>query len=471
MKLIYSYLFLLLFLIISYPSFGQAPEGYEREVLVQENNDTLIVHRKFGDLWFGGFAGISLNSYFGDLVLEPSNEGQMDPFAKTTIYPPGSGSGLFVGVIGEWQPINSDWGASLQIRFFDSRFANTETDKENDSLNTYWKAESALQYISITPSARYNTSISGLYITGGLDFELNSSSDIKVGKFFENGAPIDHLKIVKLEELKTRLGINLGLGYEFIIADINKKYRARVSPYVSLHAGSTILTDYGSSWNAVMVRAGVQIKIGKDRRTFDTLPFDPTFKSSPRYYATIKSDQGIEVDLSDFRQDVEPAWIAIIKEPAIQEEIREEPILDLADVRSERPIESEEVTRPTPTSTRKIDVVPGDTVNFSFRTSSSSELTTEAKAYLNAVAEVIKGDPNKIVRIRGHSDNRGTLAQNTQRSKSRADKAREYLISRGVSGGRVFAAGVGSLYPIGDNDTEAGRRMNRRIEIQVIETR
>ncbi len=473
---IFSYLVICFLLIISYNSGAQAPEGYQRDVIVQENNDTLVVHRKHGDFWVGGFAGFSLNSYFGDLVLTPSREGLMDPFAKTTIYPPGSGSGLFIGVLGEWLPINSDWGASLQIRFFDTRQANTQTEAASDGLNTYWKAETDLKYISISPSARYNTSLSGLYLTGGFDFEINTSSDVKVGKYFENGAPIDQLQIVKLEELKTRYGINLGVGYEFVIADINKKYRAKVSPYVSLHAGSTILTDYASNWNIIMLRAGFQIKLGKDSRTFDTLPFNPNYRISPRYYASIKSDHGIEVDLSEFRQDVKPVWIAMIAQPAIQEEIREEPIFDLADVRSERPVEEEVLTRetpnPTPTpTTRKIDVVPGDTVNFSFRTSSSSELTTEAKAYLNAVAEVIKSDPNKIVRIRGHSDNRGTLTQNTQRSKARADKARQYLISRGVPGGRVFAAGVGSLYPIGDNDTEAGRRDNRRIEIQVIETR
>jgi outer membrane protein OmpA-like peptidoglycan-associated protein len=414
---------------------------------------------------------VSLSSYFGDLVLKPNSGMQMSPFTENTIYPPGAGNGLFVGIIGEWQPINKDWGAWLQIRFFDSRNSETETDIANDSLNTFWKAKSDLSYISISPGARYNTSIPGLYLTGGLDFELNQSSDVKVGKYFENGSPIDHLKIVELEELKTRFGINLGLGYEFVIADINKQFRARVSPYVSMHAGSTILTDFNSSWNAIMLRAGVQIKIGKDRKTYDTLPFDPTFKSAPRYYATIKSDEGISVDVAGFRQEVEPAWIAVIKAPAIQEEIREEPILDLADVRSERPIEEEEVSAPVPTTSRKINVVPGDTVNFSFRTSSSSELSTESKAYLNAVAEVLKGDPNKIVRIRGHSDNRGTLAQNTQRSNERASKARQYLISRGVPGGRVFAAGVGSLYPIGDNNTEAGRRKNRRIEIQVIQTR
>ncbi len=471
LKQIHSLVFILILFGSIYYSNAQAPEGYQRDIQVMDNNDTLVIERKHGDFWFGTFAGVSLNSYFGDLVLKPSTEGLMNPFAQTNVYPPGSGSGIFLGVIGEWLPIDSKWGASLQVRFFDSRFSNAETDIANDSLQTYWKAETDLNYISISPAARYNTSIKGLYLTGGLDFELNNSTDVKVGKYFENGSPIDELKIVSIEEIKTRFGINLGLGYEFVIADINKKFRARVSPYLSLHAGSKILTDYGSSWNTIMMRAGLQIKIGKDKRTYDTLPFDKSYQAPTRYYASVKNEQGIEVNLSDFKQTLPPVWIAQVEIPAIQEEIREEPILDLADVRSERPVDTEPEPIPIPTTSRKINVVPGDTVNFSFRTSTSSELTTESKAYLNAVAEVLKGDPNKIVRIRGHSDNRGTLTQNTQRSSSRADKARDYLVGRGVPSGRVFAAGVGSLYPIGDNNTEAGRLKNRRIEVQVIETR
>jgi outer membrane protein OmpA-like peptidoglycan-associated protein len=459
----------LIFLCV-YSGFSQADEGYERDIRILKSNDTLVVHRKFGDFWFGAFSGVSLNSYFGDLIIKPSAEGLMNPFAQTTVYPPGSGSGLFIGVMGEWVPINENWGAWLKVRFYDSRFSSTQTQIATDSLNTYWKAETSLQYITISPGARYNTSISGLYLTAGLDFELNSSTDVKVGKAFENGSPIDELKIVQIDKAKARYGINLGVGYEFVIADINRKYRARISPYFSLHAGSNILTDYGSSWNAVMARAGLQIKIGKDRQTFDTLPFNPAYKEPPRYYASIKSDAGIQVDLSDFRSTLVSAWLTQVEVPAIQEEIREEPILDLADVRSERPEEQLEATKPVPVQ-KKIEVVPGDTVNFSFRTSASSELTTDAKAYLNAVAEVLKGDPNKIVRIRGHSDNRGTLPQNTQRSNARADEARKYLISRGVPAGRVFAAGVGSLYPIGDNNVESGRRKNRRIEVIVVSTR
>jgi outer membrane protein OmpA-like peptidoglycan-associated protein len=44
----------------------------------------------------------------------------------------------------------------------------------------------------------------------------------------------------------------------------------------------------------------------------------------------------------------------------------------------------------------------------------------------------------------------------------------EYMIRKGISKDRVIAVGYGSSRPKADNDTEAGRKQNRRIEIRVV---
>ena len=52
---------------------------------------------------------------------------------------------------------------------------------------------------------------------------------------------------------------------------------------------------------------------------------------------------------------------------------------------------------------------------------------------------------------------------------NRAQSARDYLVSRGVSASRITIDGRGEREPIADNQTEAGRARNRRIEIFLAE--
>lgn len=73
------------------------------------------------------------------------------------------------------------------------------------------------------------------------------------------------------------------------------------------------------------------------------------------------------------------------------------------------------------------------------------------------------------IRIVGHTDNTGSDAINDPLSVNRAQSARDYLVSRGVSSRRISIDGRGSREPIADNATEAGRARNRRIEIFLAE--
>ncbi len=67
--------------------------------------------------------------------------------------------------------------------------------------------------------------------------------------------------------------------------------------------------------------------------------------------------------------------------------------------------------------------------------------------------------------IYGHTDNSGADALNIPLSEKRAAAVQDYLVRKGLKSGRIEAKGFGSSKPIADNDTEAGRRRNRRVEI------
>src|SRR5882757_835088 len=67
--------------------------------------------------------------------------------------------------------------------------------------------------------------------------------------------------------------------------------------------------------------------------------------------------------------------------------------------------------------------------------------------------------------IYGHTDNNGADAVNIPLSEKRAAAVQDYLVRKGLLQGRIEAKGFGSSKPVADNDTEAGRRRNRRVEI------
>jgi outer membrane protein OmpA-like peptidoglycan-associated protein len=98
-----------------------------------------------------------------------------------------------------------------------------------------------------------------------------------------------------------------------------------------------------------------------------------------------------------------------------------------------------------------------------------SDIKPNLQPILNQFAEGLNNQPNTEIRIVGHTDNTGSDAINNPLSVNRAASARDYLVKRGVDGRRIMIDGRGSREPIGDNNTDAGRDKNRRIEIYLAE--
>ena len=103
-------------------------------------------------------------------------------------------------------------------------------------------------------------------------------------------------------------------------------------------------------------------------------------------------------------------------------------------------------------------------VNFGF---DSSDLTPAAKANLDKLAQVLKNNMDTNINIYGHTDSKGTDANNLSLSERRAAAVKNYLVSQGVSSSRMFTMGVGEKEPVASNDTDAGRAENRRVEFAI----
>ena len=104
-----------------------------------------------------------------------------------------------------------------------------------------------------------------------------------------------------------------------------------------------------------------------------------------------------------------------------------------------------------------------DTVLFEFGKASLNMI--EAAPYLDRVAQLLKDKSSADLLLEGHTDNVGSASFNQALSQRRADVVRDALLARGVPEARIKSLGVGLSKPLAPNDTETGRKLNRRVEI------
>jgi outer membrane protein OmpA-like peptidoglycan-associated protein len=90
----------------------------------------------------------------------------------------------------------------------------------------------------------------------------------------------------------------------------------------------------------------------------------------------------------------------------------------------------------------------------------------ESRPTLDQIAKLLSGHPGLNVYIVGHTDSQGKPAYNLDLSRRRAEAVAEDLARNyGIAKTRLSTAGVGLLAPVGSNATEAGRALNRRVEL------
>ncbi|MFK7978366.1 MAG: OmpA family protein [Saprospiraceae bacterium] len=99
-----------------------------------------------------------------------------------------------------------------------------------------------------------------------------------------------------------------------------------------------------------------------------------------------------------------------------------------------------------------------------FFESGSNELKATSLTELNNLKMLLVQNEQLKIQINGHTDNVGSDTDNLKLSESRAKAVADYLIKQGISATRLSYKGFGESKPIDSNDTEAGRKHNRRTE-------
>jgi OmpA-OmpF porin, OOP family len=127
-------------------------------------------------------------------------------------------------------------------------------------------------------------------------------------------------------------------------------------------------------------------------------------------------------------------------------------------------------TRPPPGPARVVltesNIAIMDKVQFE---TGKADLKPVSHALLDEVAKMLKDNPQvEVISVEGHTDSTGSPEINRKLSQQRAESVAKYLASKGVKAGRMEPKGFGPDRPVADNETDAGREANRRVEFNII---
>ncbi|MCX8050631.1 MAG: OmpA family protein [Chlorobi bacterium] len=419
---------------------------------VRDDGDTVIMMRSPGDWRVGPMISGTYHMHFGKLII-PAN--LVCPTDGYLLLNSGGVGGGGIGIGGEYvyHPMGSRWGVSFMASIFDVRQTTSVTRVPGLPVNPSFEldntivAQNVLTYVTFMPRARYNYSdYPGLHFLAGLDVDVLTTKSLERTDVRYNEERIDVQRTVGFQPNYLRVGGHIGAGWD-LFAGLIGNWRMTLTPFVTLHIGTTIYSKNGSNWNSAYLRGGASLTFGEDVVTEMILPRNPNAlqQAAPpiagvhQLTVPVRPTQGL--------------YIATLL-PTIAE----------ADI-VPPPAPTPAVSRPLPR------IVPNQLQIFSgYSSPTDTALTDEMRRYLDAVAEYLKQNPRAEVRIVGHSDNFGGSPAQTQRvSDERALQVVRYLLSKGIPRERLLASGLGARSPIQSNRTPQGRAANRRVEITIVQ--
>ncbi|MFN2339011.1 MAG: OmpA family protein, partial [Gammaproteobacteria bacterium] len=95
----------------------------------------------------------------------------------------------------------------------------------------------------------------------------------------------------------------------------------------------------------------------------------------------------------------------------------------------------------------------------------SARITSLGSEVLEQTARHLRNQGRGLVLVEGHASSEGGAEYNLALSRKRAIMVRNFLMERGIPRGRFELRFLGETRPRADNDTEAGRLRNRRVEL------
>lgn len=149
-------------------------------------------------------------------------------------------------------------------------------------------------------------------------------------------------------------------------------------------------------------------------------------------------------------------------------------LLDPAEANAERKVVKDvELSLPTTvaknletTSHRAGHIMRLDNLIFAVGT---SKISPESHDELDEIVAMLKNNPNMVVQLEGHTDIKGDPKLNMKLSQERVDAVKTYLVSRGSNKSKIKTKAFGGTSPLSRENTEEAHKMNRRVELRILE--
>jgi len=107
-------------------------------------------------------------------------------------------------------------------------------------------------------------------------------------------------------------------------------------------------------------------------------------------------------------------------------------------------------------------------MNNIFFVRSKPDLLPESYPEIERLLKVLVDNPAIKIELAGHTDNVGNADLNRELSEQRVNTIKTYLVGKGISASRITGKGYGGTKPIADNNNEATRKLNRRVEFTIV---
>ncbi len=98
-----------------------------------------------------------------------------------------------------------------------------------------------------------------------------------------------------------------------------------------------------------------------------------------------------------------------------------------------------------------------------------SKISEESYSELSLVVDMMKENQSMVIQLEGHTDYQGNAKENMKLSKDRVESVKQYITSQGIPKARIRTKAFGGTMPISRDNTPEGHRLNRRVELRILE--
>ena len=99
----------------------------------------------------------------------------------------------------------------------------------------------------------------------------------------------------------------------------------------------------------------------------------------------------------------------------------------------------------------------------------TAKIETSSHEELDQVVKMLKDNPKMIIQLEGHTDVKGDPKLNLKLSQDRVDAVKNYLVTKGASKAAIKTKAFGGAQPLSRENTEAAHKLNRRVELRVLQ--